>query len=229
MVPVALLFCVSLCLMARQAVSQADVFVHPLTNMAPAHEEIETGVMLPDHPDKKLPLGEIVTVLCQVQNNADAPFNISAIMGSLNLVHDFNFHIQNFSFTPFGSVVRPGEEITLDYRIMLDPRLMPEEYTVAATVFYTDGKAQFSNTFFNETIESYSMEDGMDILSLAKLIFAMSLSVFVAYVMWVICGPQGKDGKKLDEFLNTVSGVAAGAASPVKKAAVSESDDWLKD
>ena len=137
-----------------------DQFIHPLTNMAPAHPEITTTYLFPDHPDKLLPLGELVTVLCQVQNLGDSAFNISAIMGSLNTPNDFGMYIQNFSYIPFGSVIRAGEEITLDYRFYIAPQLMPEEYTIATTVFYQDGKQAYSNTFFNETIETYSMEDG---------------------------------------------------------------------
>jgi hypothetical protein len=38
--------------------------------------------------------GEAVTLLCHVQNHGDTVLNISAIMGSLNNVQDFGFHIQ---------------------------------------------------------------------------------------------------------------------------------------
>jgi hypothetical protein len=41
-------------------------------------------------------------------------------------------------------VIGAGEEITLDYSVTLDTRLMPEEYALAATVFYQDGKTGYA-------------------------------------------------------------------------------------
>lgn len=55
-----------------------------------------------------------------------------------------NHHAQNFSYSPYGSVIGAGEEITLDYSVTLDTRLMPEEYALAATVFYQDGKTGYA-------------------------------------------------------------------------------------
>jgi hypothetical protein len=86
------------------------VMQHPLTNMPPGHPEIQTSFYFPEHADKKFPIGENVTVLCQVQNTGDASFNISAIMGSLNFADNFQMYIQVsfptpppslFSVTPF--------------------------------------------------------------------------------------------------------------------------------
>lgn len=54
----------------------------------------------------------------------------------------------------YHQAVAPGEEISLDYKFMPDPRLEPRDFVVALTVFYHDGKGQYySNTFFNQTIE----------------------------------------------------------------------------
>jgi hypothetical protein len=74
----------------------AREFVHPLTNMPPQGADIDTSFVFPDQPDMKFPLGEPVTVLCHLSNNAEGNVNITAIMGSLNSPFDFNFHIQNF-------------------------------------------------------------------------------------------------------------------------------------
>ena len=97
----------------NEAQQMPEGMSHPLTNMPLASEDVEVTSILPDHPDSKLPLGEILTVLCQVANNGEAPLNISVIMGSLNSPVDFNFHIQNFSIKPFGAVVQPGTFINI--------------------------------------------------------------------------------------------------------------------
>ncbi len=38
-----------------------------------------------------------IKVVAVVHNDADAPYNISGIIGSLNLVQDFSMHVQNFT------------------------------------------------------------------------------------------------------------------------------------
>lgn len=60
-----------------------------------------------------------MTVLCHFTNQGMYPYNITAIMGSLNSPFDFNFHIQNYSYKPVGILARPGDEITLDYQFQV--------------------------------------------------------------------------------------------------------------
>jgi hypothetical protein len=72
------------------------------------------------HADQKFPIGETVTVLCHFTNTAEHyPFNVTAIMGSLNSPFDFNFHVQNYSYKPLGVVVRPDEEFTFSYEFQV--------------------------------------------------------------------------------------------------------------
>ena len=72
------------------------------------------------HPDQKFPIGETVTVLCHFTNTAEHyPFNVTAIMGSLNSPLDFNFHVQNYSYRPLGVVIRPDEEFTFFYEFQV--------------------------------------------------------------------------------------------------------------
>lgn len=80
--------------LALARVSMAQLMTHPLTNIPRQHPEVTATYVFPEHADKKLPLGEAVTLLCHVQNHGDTVLNISAIMGSLNNVQDFGFHIQ---------------------------------------------------------------------------------------------------------------------------------------
>jgi len=71
------------------------------------------------HADQKFPIGETVTVLCHLSNEGQLPYNVTAIMGSMNSPFDFNFHIQNYSYKPFGIVVKPGEEVTFEYQFQV--------------------------------------------------------------------------------------------------------------
>jgi hypothetical protein len=106
-------------LLVAVAVSQAQEsqqqFVHPLSDMPGPSEDIETSFVFPDFEsvsaNAKLPLGETITVLCHFSNDGASPVNISAIMGSLNHALDFRYHIQNYTYKPFGMVVKGGEEV----------------------------------------------------------------------------------------------------------------------
>ena len=110
--------------------SKAQEFIHPLTNMPLPSPEISTSFYFPNHPDQKLPIGEMVTILCHFSNDGNTPYNVSAIMGSLNSPYSFDFHIQNYSYKSFGVVIKPGEEISFDYQFQLHPSLEPVEYTL---------------------------------------------------------------------------------------------------
>lgn len=149
----ALLWTGILCLSIAQEVSpEQDVrsFKHPLTDMPGAAEDVSTSVYFPNHPDHKLPIGEVVTTLCHFTNTGSTPYNISAIMGSLNAPYDFNHHFQNYSYKPIGMVVNAGEEISLKYSFQLHPDLEPVDYQLAVTVFYDSETESFSTTFFNQ-------------------------------------------------------------------------------
>jgi hypothetical protein len=130
--------------------SEERVFVHPLTDMPGPMEDVETSAYFPNHPDQKFPIGETITVLCHLSNDGSASLNVTAIMGSLNFVFDFRHHIQNYTYKPFGFVVKPGEEVTLQYQFHIHPDLEPVEYTLAHTVFYESERESYSNTFFNQ-------------------------------------------------------------------------------
>lgn len=71
-------------------------------------------------------------------------------MGSLNSPFEFNHHFQNYTYKPFGTIVKPGEEITFDYKFQLHTELEPVDYQLAITIFYESDKQSFSTTFFNQ-------------------------------------------------------------------------------
>jgi translocon-associated protein subunit alpha len=137
---------------AQDAPTDQDIraFKHPLTDMPPGAEDVATSVYFPNHADHKLPIGEVVTTLCHFTNTGSSPYNISAIMGSLNAPFDFRHHFQNYSYKPIGMVVNAGEEISLKYSFQLHPDLEPVDYQLAVTVFYDSETESFSTTFFNQ-------------------------------------------------------------------------------
>jgi hypothetical protein len=141
-----------LCIFSVKAQKSEEVrsFKHPLTDMPGSADDITTINYFPNQPDLKLPVGESITVICHFSNDGTGYYNISGIMGSLNSPEDFRHHFQNYSYKPFGIVVKGGEEISLRYSFQLHPELSPVNYQLAVTVFYDSESEGFSNTFFNQ-------------------------------------------------------------------------------
>ena len=98
---------------------QFQQFVHPLTDMPGSAKDIATSYYFPGHTDNKFPIGEVVTVLCHFSNDDQYPYNVTAIMGSLNAPYDFGFHVQNYSYKPLGVIIRPGDEFTFEYQFQV--------------------------------------------------------------------------------------------------------------
>lgn len=99
--------------------TERRVLVHPLTDMPSAATDVSTSYYFPSGSELLMPIGQTVTILCHFSNDGDFPYNITAIMGSLNEPSDFSFHVQNYSYKPVGVVVRSGEEVTLEYQFQV--------------------------------------------------------------------------------------------------------------
>ena len=191
------------------ALNQAQEMQHPLTNMPPASEDVSVSFYYPTHDGhgSKLPVNDIVTVLCHFSNEGDIAMNVSAAMGSLNLAQDFNVYVQNFSFKPFGLVVKPNEEITLAYEFIMDPRLdTSQDYSLAHSIFYSSvGNAEdwYTSTFFNSTVELYSTEPEVDAETIGMILIALLSSAFTLTVCFYSCFPTEKSWK---QALSTLQG-----------------------
>lgn len=204
---------VALLLLASTAVSQDDAEAaaamaaaaarpHPLTSIPAEAPGIETVFVFPKHPDTvpKLPAGDAVEVVVGLHNGASQPYNITAIMGSLNSPLDFGIYVQNFTHQTYGLQVEPDSEASVLYSFRPDPSLHPREFTVALTMFYTDGASQMSaTTFFNNTIEIVEPPrtvDGEILFLWALLLGAIGFAVYKAYAFVGKFIFKGKSKKK---------------------------------
>lgn len=189
---------------------------HPLTNL-PEAGELKTVWVLPDHPSKEFPAGEYVPILLGVHNEAKKAYNVSFIMGSLNLPQEFSYYVQNFTHHQYWSVVGPEEEATFQYKFRPDKSLSPMELRVALTVFYQDDKGTpFSTTFFNETIDIVEVFKAVDYEAIMMLV--VMLAIFAGIVYGVLAWMGN---------LNVIKKVAGGGKKKGGKAETTD-DDWLK-
>ena len=81
---------------------------HPLTKMPISAYGVDTSFLFPEVDEKKIPMGDTVTILCHFENNAKAPLNITSMMGSLNDHKNFAIYVQNYTQKMMGVIVKPG-------------------------------------------------------------------------------------------------------------------------
>lgn len=216
---VAIVFLVAACMAAAQKAEEI-VYRHPLTDMPPSAEDVESSPFFPDHTDQKFPIGEVVTALCHFTNDGPTYYNVSAIMGSLNSPFEFSHHFQNYSYKSFGTVVKPGEEITFKYTFQLHKELEPVDYQLAITVFYESEQHSFSTTFFNQvrihtfpnqrqtifitlplsppnaiytqTVELYFPTSEFDVETVSAVLYGIATLVAIVLVTVFACFPETK-------------------------------------
>ena len=83
-------------------------------------------------------------------NDASKPYNLTAIMGSLNSPNDYNLFLYNFTEQIYQTPVLPGHEVSLEYAFRPDANTPPRDFTVALHLFYMQDGQLLANTFFNE-------------------------------------------------------------------------------
>lgn len=207
------------CLVAASAQDDApSSYKHPLTDLPPSGD-ITVNHFFPNHPVTKFPAGEQIKVVAGIHNDASSGYNISAIMGSINIPNEFSQYIQNFTQQLYFVMLEPGEELSVEYAFHPDRLLAGREFQLALTLFYEDTKGGFfSTTFFNQTVDFTEIE---------KLIDTEAIFLYLLFIAAI--GAAGFWGYK---SLAGVTGMKVKTKSKPKPRtdAAKESDagDWLK-
>ncbi len=58
-----------------------------------------------------------------------------------------------FTGKPINETVDAESEATFSYAFRMDPSLQPIKLQMTLFIFYTDGEEQFSDAFFNQTVD----------------------------------------------------------------------------
>lgn len=193
---------------------------HPLTNLPPAGV-VTAGYFFPDFPTKHFPAGEVVKVVLGLRNDAAEPYNVSAILGSLNSPIDFKRYFYNFTQQVYFQVVEPGKELSVEYVFVPPKQVPPTDYQIALTVFYEGAEGLKSTTFFNQTVEIVEVKKLIDTDLIMLYILLISLmAVGVWYVWgWLKEGPlKGMLGPKKK----------AKKQEKTKAVRADDDDEWVK-
>lgn len=156
---------------------------HPLSNLPPSARDVEIGFVFSEQTaDKTLVLGQAHRTLIGFANSGKLGYHIWGVMGSLNMPHNFQNYVQNFSYGQVNRTVFAGEELSFDYVFTPHERLDTRDFGLALTVFYeargSTGKVvrAHSSTFFNDTVRSIaSPQEVNNTTFLAVLVVVLAL------------------------------------------------------
>lgn len=150
-----------------------------------SHQDIETRYFFPKYTDRKLGIGEKVTLLIHVQNRGKKEFNFSHMGAHLHSPYDYSYYIQNFTVVqPHGANIKPKEQITLAYQFTPDASLEPVEFWFSSWIVYNGSEnQQYVNTVYNGTVELIEERTPADVKRFftAFLAAAGGLLVLVIY------------------------------------------------
>lgn len=203
-------------------VAQAQQQPHPLSNLPPPGS-ITTGFFFPGNEAKRFTVGETVKVVAGIRNEASEAYNITAILGSVNMASDFRLYVQNFTEQVYHQPINAGDELSVEYKFAADPRiptLGTDSFVLALTVLYHDNAGKyFSNTFFNQTVTIVDVKRLIDWELVFLFIILGGLAAGGAYIAYSYAAPH----------LQTLGVVKKGKKTKkVEGSAADHHDDWVK-
>jgi len=161
-----------------------------------ASDSVVTTFYFPDYPEKKLPIGQKVTVLVGFSNRGQTAYNLTAIGAHLHSPFDYNYYIQNFTYREVNSLIEAGEEGSIEYSFTPDKSLEPLEFHLSLALYYNDtATGQFyRNAIINGTIELIDVSSGFDVKTLFQYILAFAGLGLAAYIGLNLTGSLNKGG-----------------------------------
>jgi len=191
-----------------------------LLNTLPAPGALTTAIYFPDHPTKQFPAGDIITAVISAHNDNTKPYNLTAIVASLNSPLDFSMYIQNFTHRVYFEELPAGEERTLEYKFQLAPQVPTRDFQVAIHLIYEDVGASgyYSNVAFNGTIEVVEKPKLVDMEGI--FMYLMIIAALGGSGYWIFANATDKLGVK-----KSIKKSKKGDG----KAASFDEDEWIKD
>jgi len=144
--------------------------------------DVEIHYLFPEYPDKKMKLGEQITLLVNFRNRGDNVFNITYVHASLRSAFDYSYMINNFSAWPVDVSVGPSQEASIEYNFKPGD-LEPAEFWFSAVVFYNNSNDVYANTIYNGTVELIELRSGSEVRRLFTYVLVFATLGLVAYVV----------------------------------------------
>jgi len=133
----------------------------------------------------ELPSAQEVQFLIGVKNNGKKDFIIETIDASLRYPQDFSVNIQNFTSYAYNRVVKPSQEVTLAYSLMISEIFNERSFGFLVNLLYKDQDGKlFSNAVFNQTMDIIEINDGLNGEILFVYVFLISLVGLIVFAIY---------------------------------------------
>jgi hypothetical protein len=191
-----------------------------LLNNLPAPGALSTAVYFPEHTTKQFPAGDVITAVISAHNDNTKPYNLTAVVASLNSPLDFTMYIQNFTHQVYFKELPPSGEMSLEYKFRLAPQVPTRDFAVAIHLIYEDvgSSGYYSNVVFNGTVEVVEKAKLIDTEGL--FMYLMIIALFAGIGYWAFSNASDKLGIK--------KSVKKAGKKGDSKAAAFDEDEWVK-
>lgn len=110
-----------------------------------------------------LPGGHPVEFLVGFLNKGLDEFVVESVEASFRYPMDFNYFIQNFSAISYNREVKSNHEATVSYSFMPSESFAGRPFGLNIALNYRDSNgARFSESVFNETVNIFELDEGLD-------------------------------------------------------------------
>ncbi|GAB0086071.1 translocon-associated protein subunit alpha [Sergentomyia squamirostris] len=142
----------------------------------------------------ELPAGHTVDFLVGFLNKGTEDFIIDTLEASFRYPMDFNYYIQNFSAIAYNREVKPRSEATMLYTFIPSEHFGGRPFGLNIVLSYHDMNGQqFSEAVFNETVQIYEVDEGLDGETFFLYIFLAGIVVLLLAVgQQFLAGSVGK-------------------------------------
>lgn len=133
-----------------------------------------------------------------VKNNGNKDFVVETIDASLRYPTDHSYVIQNYTNYAYNRVVKPAQEITLAYSLIISEMLNERPFNFLVNLLYKDlnGK-MFSSAVFNQTVNIIEINDGVNLEILFVYVFLISLVGSILFAIYHYFIAKVRDGSFL--------------------------------
>ncbi|XP_065185048.1 translocon-associated protein subunit alpha-like [Sycon ciliatum] len=133
------------------------------TDTIKASPDTDTAFIFPDHESKDLPVGKEIRCLIGFTNTGEMDFIIDHIEASFHYPQDYSYIIQNFTAQRYEAIVKPSTQQSFAYSFFAHEFFANRPFATTVNVHYHDENGtMFRDAVFNETINTYEIEEGFD-------------------------------------------------------------------
>ncbi|TPP67456.1 Translocon-associated protein subunit alpha [Fasciola gigantica] len=138
-----------------------------------------------------LPAGKFSSILATLLNTHEGTslprFSLDLLEGSLHYPGYYDYYIQNFTKIRLQNTLEPGQEGSVYYKFRPALELVGRPFDLSIVAHYHDENGvYYAHRLFNQTINLYEVEEGIDtqMLFLVMLVIAVSIAVLVGLWHW---------------------------------------------